>query len=389
MLKHDRYSRRTFLEVLAGTSAAAAVSPYLAWLPAGAQRSAAKTRFAYFASWAPQGSGIHVFAADRRLWTRVQFVRSESPSAFAVSADQRTLFVANCTRHFQGLPTASVESYRIDASSGELALISRVPLALSAVEPGHLAVSPDGQYLAVAVTGGGSYNLLPIAPDGSLGAVAVLRKEIGCGPDPLLQACARPGQLAFDREGHLLTTDLGADRVTAFRPVPEALHVVARRPSRAGSGPSSLAFHPGSGLLFVGNALDGTIGTHPYSPATGTIEESTLVSAAPGASARLTGLALHPSGQILVSASQCAQRQSQLTAWRIDAGHATLRPCDTAPLQARVAALACTPDGQSLVALEESGSATLLHLDAASARFGSTTVIASVPDPKAVVLTHL
>src|SRR5947209_20216835 len=105
MLKQTQYSRRGFLEALAGTSAVAAVSPYLAWLPAGAQRSMGKTRFAYIASWEQKRSGIHVFAANRMPWREVQFVGTEAPSGLALSADQRTLFVANCTRQFRRLPT--------------------------------------------------------------------------------------------------------------------------------------------------------------------------------------------------------------------------------------------------------------------------------------------
>lgn len=388
MLKHTRYTRRSFLGGVSGASAAAAFSPYLAWMPAHARPSGARTRFALIASWQPQRQGIHVFAADTIPWTPVQFVPSKAPSAFAVSADQRTLFVTNCVLRFQGLPTASVESYRIDPSSGRFTLISRVPLALSAVQPGHLALSPDGAFLAVAVTGGGSYNLLPVAADGSLGPVSILRKEIGSGPHPSLQTRARPGQLTFDAQGNLLTTDLGADQVSSFRPDSGTLQVLSRHAARPGSGPASLALDRDAGLVFVGNALDGTIRTHRYQAATATLGEGSVVNASSEPSSRLAALTLHPSGRLLVSASNLASGGSGLiTAWQINPGTSNLLQSDTATLESGVAALAATPNGQSLVTLEASGSATLLDLDARSGRFGSRTVVASVLRPQAIALT--
>jgi 6-phosphogluconolactonase len=391
MLTKTRYSRRGFLEVLASSSVVTATAPYVAWLPAGAQIQSARTKFAYVASWKANHHGIHVLGNSRNEWEPAQFVPCAAPSGFALSADQRVLFVANCIRRFNGLPTGSVESYRVHASSGHLGLISRVPLALSAVEPQHLAVSPDGTYLAVAVTGGGSYNLLPIAPDGSLGAVAMLRKEIGCGPEPSLQSCARPGQLTFDAEGHLLTTDLGADRVTSFHPETDSLTQIERRASQPGSGPASLALHSSAGLLFVGHALDGTIRTHRYRSNGATFDSGRSVSASPLSSVRLSGLALHPSGELLFSAwhAGAGEEQFGLSAWRIHAAHATLLPLDEIRLKDRLTAISCTPDGRSVFALSETGTAALLDIDAHFGRFGSSRIVASVPNAKAAILTRL
>ena len=388
MPKSSRYTRRGFLEMLAGSSVATAAAPYVAWLPAGATSTSHKPGFAYVASSADGAHSIHVFSPGRTRWSHIQSIPAEAPAALALSPDHRVLFVANGTRHFENRPAASVESYRIDPASGRIALISRQSLSLSAIEPRHLAVSPDGRYLAVAVTGGGSYNLLPIASDGSLGSVSMLRKEIGFGPHPELQTASHPGQLAFDDRGHLLTTDLGADRVSSFRPDTDTLHVVARQPSQPGSGPSALALHPVSGLLFVGNALDGTIRTHRYSAQTGSLDEGISIDAVPSHGGRLTSLTLLPAGDYLFS-SWTSDSATGVSTWHPDTDRGLLHLADQVTLRGSLTSLIAAPDGKTLLALNESEGTIVPISLAPLGALSVQTPIASVAHPTAIVLTHL
>ena len=65
----------------------------------------------------------------------VEYACEDHVATLTLDITGRYLFAVNEIDEFQGLPTGSVESYRIEPSAGHLGLISRVPLSLSATMP--------------------------------------------------------------------------------------------------------------------------------------------------------------------------------------------------------------------------------------------------------------
>ena len=195
------------------------------------------------------------------------------------------------------------------SEDGRLTLLSRTALSLSATRPRHMTVSPDGKLLAVAAYGGGIYNLIAIAQDGSLGQVSMIFKNAGCGPHAQLQASAHPHTLLFDAVGrHLLSSDFGSDRLSVFALEDGGLRRRMQRSTGEGSGPSTCVLHPSGSFVYACHGLEGTLVCYRYEG--GTVgEEVQRVPLSAG------GLALHPSGRMLYSAQG---------SWRIDGGSGRL-----------------------------------------------------------------
>jgi 6-phosphogluconolactonase (cycloisomerase 2 family) len=314
-------------------------------------------RFAYVASDADRKQAIHVFrVGNEGAWAFVQSVATRAPSSLAVSNNGDTLFVANRVRRHQSRPAGSVESYRIDRRTGKLEIISRRALALSAVEPEHVAVSPDGKFLVVCATGGGAYNLLPILPDSSLGNVAILRKETGSSIHPEWQTSSRPQQVTFDRRGRVISSDLGADRFNVFEIEKNELVVRQRHPSEAGSGPSAIQFHPSESVLFAGCALDGTVKAHAYDEEHGRLlAKKAVARAVPRlADARLHTIAVHPSGNFVIASWSSAGRHG-ISAWRFDSDTFSFAPTQTIQTEGANKALQFTKGGDRLIAANTTG----------------------------------
>ena len=122
-------------------------------------------RFAYAGYATSEEHGIQVFSVNGRRWTPTQTVASVSPAFLALDPTQRYLYAVNDKDTHEGLPTGTIEAYAIDAHDGGLTLINRQPLSLSGIRPRHLAVSPDGRSVVVAIDGGGAYNVLPIGEE--------------------------------------------------------------------------------------------------------------------------------------------------------------------------------------------------------------------------------
>lgn len=351
------YSRRRFVGVMGGSSVICLTGPLLHPITAWATAPVPAIRFAYVACDADSKGTIHVFQVSAHgAWKLIQSVPSRAPSSLAVSADGGTLFVANRVRRYLTHPTGSVESYRIDRATGRLQLISRRALALSAVGPEHVAISPDGQFLVVCATGGGAYNLLPIHADGSLGNVAILRKETGSSVHAEWQPSARPQQVTFDRRGRIISSDLGADRFNIFEVEESELAVIGRHPANAGSGPSAIQFHPDGSVLFAGCALDGTVLARAYDETNGKLLARSAVARGGAASrdARIHTIAVHPSGEFVVASWSNAGRDG-ISVWHFDCDTFSFAPTQALQTQGAIKGLQFTRGGDRLIAANTAG----------------------------------
>ena len=299
------WSRRKFVQSLGYSSLLGAANLHAGRLLSNEHGlvediSQTEPRFAYVGSMI---QGIMAFAIEGESWRLIETIASEKPSALALHPDRNILFAINEIDTYQTLPTGSVESYRIDAQHGNLTLISRQPLSLSATLPKHVAVSPDGRHLIVAVHGGGAYNILPINSNGRLGRVSGILKETGSGPDRENQEAAHPQWVMFDTTYHLLSADLGNDRLSVFNLIEGRMSPTQRIATKPGSGPQSLAIHPSGHLLYAVNKLDASLSCFRYDARSGKIIETLhhkSISAIriPG-EVRTTALAIHPSRDFL------------------------------------------------------------------------------------------
>ena len=241
----DKWTRREFVRGAAGVVAL----PHL--LPA-----ASKERYAYVAS---SEESIHVFRLLGQQWREIQRIASVAPAHLLIAGD--TLYAANDVGMYGGLPRGNVEVFRIEPD-GRLRLLGRTALSLSATHPRHMAISPDGKFLALAAYEGGIYNLFTIAADGSLGPSDIF-KETGSGADPKLQASAHPHTLIFDASGRrLIASDFGSDRLSVFSIQDGRLCRQMQRSTGAGSGPSHCAF--GDSVVYVWLGLEKTLACYRY-----------------------------------------------------------------------------------------------------------------------------
>ena len=117
------------------------------------------------------GKGIHLFRLNLKTGALAQIkVVSEIPSPgwLAIHPNRKYLYAANEISRFSGARTGSVTALAIDRSTGDLTQSNVV--SSQGAGPAHLSVDPLGQFVFVANYGGGGIAVLPIQPNGSLGA---------------------------------------------------------------------------------------------------------------------------------------------------------------------------------------------------------------------------
>lgn len=388
------WSRRKFVQWMGYSTALGAVGLQSNWLSASSLPPVSP-RFAYVGFGGnPLKHGIQVFAINGERWTPAQTIAAENPSFLALHPSQRFLYAVNEIDSYQNLPLGTVEAYGIDAPTGHLALLNRQPLSLSGTMPKHLAISPDGRNLVVAVYGGGAYNLLPIREDGHLERVSGIVKETGSGPNSEHQDAAHPQMVLFDHKGRLLSADLGSDTLSVLSLSDDGLAIAGRSQAEPGSGPRQMALHPSGHLLYVVNELDASLSCFGYDAVSGTIQER-LHHAPIGANTSLTersiaAMAMHPSGELLYT-SFGGGAASGLSVWRIDPVSGALKPIQRSVEQmssVRVAAMVSGHD--SLLVLSHQAQGVLrLPVDATSGRLSRPVQVARVKTPISLAVKYI
>jgi len=208
------------------------------------------------------GRGIHLFRVDRNTGAMTAFDVYElgtSPSCLALNVAGTRLYSTNETDRTGPNNEGTVSAFAIDPSDGHLKLLNTV--RSGGAGPTYASVHPSGRFLLVANYFGGSVAVLPILPDGSLGAATDVKTDAGeLGPTRATNA--PPGSFAFsghdrthahmiqaDPSGRfVLHVDLGLDRIFVSR-FDDAKGMLTPNDPPAislppGDGPRHFFFHP-------------------------------------------------------------------------------------------------------------------------------------------------
>ena len=307
-----RHSRRSFLKV---SSVLAGGAPMLAASLLKARSGEAKEPLiAYVGTYTSplqnmrstqvdlppgNGRGIHLFQVDRATGALTPCGLVEmgtSPSALAFNAARTRLYSANETERIGDEEAGSLSAFAINPVDGQLKLLNTV--SSGGKGPAHLSVHPSGRFVLVANYFGGSVAVLPILPDGSLGAVTDIKKDAGkVGPTKATNA--PPGSFAFsghdqphahmieaDPSGRfVLHVDLGLDQIYVWKFDDKKGALTPNDPPAVslppGDGPRHFHFHPNGRWLYSLQEEGSTIVLFDYDSARGLLASRQTISSLP------------------------------------------------------------------------------------------------------------
>lgn len=245
------------------------------------------------------GRGIHLFEMDRTTGALTPCGLHEmgtSPSALAFNAAKTHLYSANETERIGDDEAGSVSAFTVDPNTGALSLLNTV--SSGGKGPAHLSVHPSGKFVLVANYFGGSVAVLPILPDGSLGAASDVKKDTGT-VGPTKAKNAPPGSFAFS--GHdqthahmiesdpggrfVLHADLGTDEILIWRFDAAKGLLTANDPPAVslppGDGPRHFAFHPEGRWFYSIQEEGSTITLFDYDAERGRLAPRQTISSLP------------------------------------------------------------------------------------------------------------
>ncbi len=247
------------------------------------------------------GRGIHLFQVDRATGALtpagVQQMGT-SPSCLAVNAAGTRLYSANETDRVGGTSEGSVSEFAINRAEGQLKLLNTVKSG--GAGPTYVSIHPSGKFVLVANYFGGSVAVLPIQPDGGLGAATDVKNDAGT-VGPRKATNAPPGSFAFsghdrthahmieaDPSGRfVLHVDLGLDKIFIWKFDDRAGVLTPGDPPSVslppGDGPRHFYFHPNGRWLYSLQEEGSTVVLFDYDSAKGRLAaRQTLSSLPPG-----------------------------------------------------------------------------------------------------------
>ncbi|QRO00222.1 lactonase family protein [Archangium violaceum] len=235
-----------------------------------------------------QGEGIYLCRLDLATGALQQVGLTRGvvePSFLAMDPMGRYLYAVNELTEFEGKPGGFVSAFRIHPQTRELTFINQQPTQGGA--PCHLDVAANGRFVLVANYVGGTVSVLPVLPEGGLGAAVDVRRHEGSGPNTRRQEGPHAHQVVLDADNrHALVSDLGLDKIMLYRFDGEQGRLTPAEPAwvstQPGSGPRHLTFHPNGRFAFGIHELSSTITAFAYDPRLGALEALQTVSALPG-----------------------------------------------------------------------------------------------------------
>jgi len=245
------------------------------------------------------GCGIHLFQVDRATGAMTPsgvYEVGTSPSCLALNAAGTRLYSANETDRVGEAREGTVSAFAINRADGQLKLLNTV--RSGGAGPTYVSIHPSGRFVLVANYFGGSVAVLPILPDGGLGAPRDIRKVAGT-VGPRKATNAPPGSFAVsghdrthahmiqaDPSGRfVLHVDLGLDQIFVWKFDDRAGTLTPNDPSAIslppGDGPRHFHFHPNGRWLYSLQEEGSNVVLFDYDAAQGRLAARQTVSSLP------------------------------------------------------------------------------------------------------------
>lgn len=344
-----------------------------------------------------QGSGpgqgvvaIRLDPKDGALSSLGVVAEVDRPTWVLADPVHRRLFAVSETGN-DGATHGTVSGFAYDPATG--ALTPRGKADSGGGGPTHLALSADGRTLFVANYGTGQVSAIPVAADGTPAArPASSDTHQGSGPHKRQKGPHAHGVTVDPTGRWVLSPDLGGDKVFVYR-FDAARHTLSPAPEPfvtlpPGSGPRHLVFAPDGRHAFLMTEMGGSVVSFTWD---GTQGRLTQVASTPLDSDEFAGtrsgseIAVSRDGRFLYAGNRGANR-IQVYAVRRDG---TLSPVDAVDCGGQVPwGFALSGDGKWLVvANQASGNLAVFAVDRASGRLTATGSGLDLAKPTSISFT--
>lgn len=209
-----------------------------------------------------EGIYVYRFNSNTGDFVPVSIVKGiKNPSFLAVAPGNKQVYSVN-----EGDGQGSVTAFSF--SNGNLNMLNARSSGGSG--PCYVAVDKTGKWIATGNYGSGSFAILPIQSNGSLGEPSTVMVHQGKSVNPQRQEKAHVHATVFSPDNrYLFVPDLGMDKIMAYAFDEKTGKLSSATPAFAssapGAGPRHLDFHPSGKYAYLMEEMAGTVSVFSYS----------------------------------------------------------------------------------------------------------------------------
>ena len=267
-----------------------------------------------------ESKGIYVYRMDPssgELALERALEGIPNPSYLDFHPGQNFLYAVNESQDFAGGNGGGVSVLSIESDAPSV--LNQQPS--HGTDPCHISVEQTGRFALVANYSSGSVAMFPIQADGRLGPAAEIVQHSGSSVHPQRQAGPHAHCILPDPTNRFaIAVDLGLDKFLVYEMDLERgkLNKHAEVGVQAGAGPRHLTFHPNGKFAYLVNELNATLIGYRYHSEAGSFEELQTVPALP---ADFTGenlcaaIKVSPDGKFLYASNR---GHDSIVCFRID-----------------------------------------------------------------------
>lgn len=336
------------------------------------------------------GKGIHLFALESKgdVDTLVPLgvaADTVNPSFLDIDRKRRLLFAVSEVSNFEGKQVGAVSAFSIDPATGKLTLINQQPSM--GTGPCHLVLDNAGRHVLVANYGSGSVAVVPVGPDGRLGAATATVQHTGSSVNPDRQKGPHAHCLILDPANRFaFACDLGLDKILVYRYDADKGTLTPNDPPFAtvkpGAGPRDMVFRPDSRFAYVGNEMQSTITAFAYDAKAGRLTDIQTVSTLPSdfqGQNSIAEIAMHPSGRYVYISNR---GHNSVAVFSVDSSKGTLTLLQHQNTGGRTPRhFGLEPDARRLIMANQQSDNLLVNRIGKDGRLTSSGELVSTPTP--------
>ncbi|HVW72934.1 MAG TPA: lactonase family protein [Rhizomicrobium sp.] len=316
------------------------------------------------------GEGIYLVDVDAATGApsnpRV-VAKTASPSWIVLSADHKFLYAVNEVATYGPNKSGSVTAFAVDQASGALKQLNVLDSGGSI--PCFISIDPSGKFLLVANYTGGSYEVIRLKPDGSLGqATDVVKPQ---GPMSVYNAADKPPGMFGDlhphgSRGHMILpdpsgqyivgADAGRDQIFVWKLDTNSgkLNQVSVTKSVPGAGPRHFAFSHDGKTFYQQQEQNSRLTTYSFADGKLTQKGPSISSLPDGyqGSNTTSELLIDKAGKHLYGANRT---EDSIVTYNIAADGSVTRAANTWTEADNPRSLTLDPSGKFLYSLNQNG----------------------------------
>lgn len=240
--------------------------------------------------------------SDGKLHSLRLAAETDNPSFVAIHPSKPFLYSVGEYGEYQGGKSGSLSAYRVDESTGKLALLNHK--SSYGQGPCHVVVDAEGKHVLAANYNSGSAGVLLINEDGSLGDRTGFTQHTGSSVNKQRQTGPHAHSINLDKANKFaFVADLGIDRVMVYRYDDGSLspNDPAWANTPPGGGPRHFAIHPSQKYAYVNNEITSSVTAFRLDAEKGQLESFQNIStlSRPHDGNSTAEIQVHPSGKFL------------------------------------------------------------------------------------------